>query len=458
MPATTAEHLGLTLPRTADENPEPGRKSWRKKLKSILLPFSDEAEKARKEKAVFRQNALIAAEEVLDYFDSTEIRAACRLADQSVIDRINHFISQNAGLVFDEKIFWEELDARWPKQLKKEVKAALKIEFAQERAATATKIKGVLRKTAIVGTFAVAALTNLTGSTNTDLPTAEINSYRSLKNQIAIGSAYVGQTGMDVQDVAKIHHPVEKSAAEIKAEIFVGQTDKILFERMQAFESEVKKQQKEVDYLARIGQTKNAEFEYFSSKLEKSKTRHAQLKNLAESPLWPQIQQQILEMGEKYSVNPDLVFALIRTESDIDPDAYHPRVGATGAMQVTKIAVKDLQKSEGMQISWQEVRKNPIKNIEAGTAYLAKMLDYFAGDTELALAAYNNGIANVLRDRVLPETQQHVFKTLDYLAGGNGRFKESDLVKMRAKIVKKSAKFKKDFLAKIPAKFKPAAA
>jgi soluble lytic murein transglycosylase-like protein len=103
-------------------------------------------------------------------------------------------------------------------------------------------------------------------------------------------------------------------------------------------------------------------------------------------------------------VQPDLVRAVIQAESAFNPRARSPK-GALGLMQLMPAVIHDYGVLDAF---------NPAENIRAGVAYLRDLLDKFAGNLELALAAYNAGPTAVERygGQVppYPETQNYVTK------------------------------------------------
>jgi soluble lytic murein transglycosylase-like protein len=112
------------------------------------------------------------------------------------------------------------------------------------------------------------------------------------------------------------------------------------------------------------------------------------------------IDQWIEEAAEVYSLDPNLIRAVIDVESGGDSNAVSHK-GAQGLMQLMP---------ETCQLLGVDDPFNPRQNIIGGSRYLRDMLDKF-GNIELALAAYNAGPAAVKRYRGIPpyrETQDYV--------------------------------------------------
>ena len=98
--------------------------------------------------------------------------------------------------------------------------------------------------------------------------------------------------------------------------------------------------------------------------------------------------------AERFGVPEYMVYAVIKVESDFDPNAKS-RVGASGLMQLTEETFADVtgQFMLNENLPYSEVF-DPETNIRYGTYYLSYLYKQL-GDWDVALAAYNGGIGNV---------------------------------------------------------------
>jgi soluble lytic murein transglycosylase-like protein len=122
-----------------------------------------------------------------------------------------------------------------------------------------------------------------------------------------------------------------------------------------------------------------------------------------ERSFFPIIQRASL----RYNVDPALVKAIIRVESEYNPKAISAK-GAKGLMQLMPVTAKYLGVDDAF---------NPEQNIHAGVRHFRFLLKQFDGDVKLALAAYNAGSRHVKRYNDIPpfkETKQYLKKVFRY--------------------------------------------
>lgn len=118
-----------------------------------------------------------------------------------------------------------------------------------------------------------------------------------------------------------------------------------------------------------------------------------------------------LDMIKKYSqessLDWQLIYAIIKIESNFDPEAVSPK-GAQGLMQLMPETALLYNLTDPF---------NPAENIKAGIKHFKMLLSLYNNDLALALAAYNAGKDNVKIFNGIPpfpETQQYVKKILGY--------------------------------------------
>ncbi|MBF8250870.1 MAG: soluble lytic murein transglycosylase [Deltaproteobacteria bacterium] len=118
----------------------------------------------------------------------------------------------------------------------------------------------------------------------------------------------------------------------------------------------------------------------------------------------------IQRMAARYKVEPALIKAVIKAESNFDPSALS-RKGAIGLMQLMPATAVNLNVSNPY---------NPHQNIEGGTKYLRNLTGLFGSDLKLVIAAYNAGENAVIKyGRNIPpykETRDYVKRVTTYLA------------------------------------------
>lgn len=134
-----------------------------------------------------------------------------------------------------------------------------------------------------------------------------------------------------------------------------------------------------------------------------------------------EISKTIYEESIKYNFNPLLITAIIKTESNFDPEAVSDSY-AYGLCQVRRFIAPEL--AENIGIKWEGAEKtlfDPVKNIKIGVYYLS-MLNRNFNDLKTAIIAYNQGPYNVqerlTNNQELSDT--YVNKVLDYYANLRG--------------------------------------
>src|SRR5208337_3326795 len=126
----------------------------------------------------------------------------------------------------------------------------------------------------------------------------------------------------------------------------------------------------------------------------------------------PEINAMVEQTASRHQIDPQLVHAIIKVESEYDPKAVS-RKGAMGLMQL----IPETAQRFGVENPF-----NPKENIEGGASYLKHLLDLFGGDLPLSLAAYNAGEGAVQRSGGIPsfaETQDYVRKVTNIYQSGS---------------------------------------
>jgi soluble lytic murein transglycosylase-like protein len=104
----------------------------------------------------------------------------------------------------------------------------------------------------------------------------------------------------------------------------------------------------------------------------------------------------ISRYAARYNLEPDLLRALIKVESDFNPSAVSPK-GAGGLMQLMP------------DTAWRYGVRNIFdaeQNIAGGTRYFSDLLQMFNGNIPLALSAYNAGENLVARIQRIPDYEE----------------------------------------------------
>lgn len=122
-----------------------------------------------------------------------------------------------------------------------------------------------------------------------------------------------------------------------------------------------------------------------------------------------EIHRAIHYYAGQYRLDPALVHAVIKAESDFDPEAVSHR-GAMGLMQLMPVTAAALEVSDPF---------DPLQNIRAGSHELRRLMRRFRNNVPLVLAAYNAGATRVKGGKIprIRETRAYVRKVLRYYRG-----------------------------------------
>ena len=113
--------------------------------------------------------------------------------------------------------------------------------------------------------------------------------------------------------------------------------------------------------------------------------------------IYPVYYRDVIERwASAHGLDPWLVAAVVRVESNFRPSATSPR-GARGLMQILPDTGRWVAQQMGETRYFDDLLYDPEVNVRLGTWYLADLLRQFKGSEPLALAAYNAGRGAVQR-------------------------------------------------------------
>ena len=113
--------------------------------------------------------------------------------------------------------------------------------------------------------------------------------------------------------------------------------------------------------------------------------------------IYPKTYNEIVTTyAEKYEVDSNLIFAVIKAESNFEENAVSSK-SAIGLMQIVENTALDVARKNNIEIKQENIKEellNVDNNINIGTKYLETLLKKY-NNLEVALAAYNAGIGTV---------------------------------------------------------------
>jgi soluble lytic murein transglycosylase-like protein len=130
-------------------------------------------------------------------------------------------------------------------------------------------------------------------------------------------------------------------------------------------------------------------------------------------PTEKDINTAIDEAASRHNVDPNLVRAVIKVESNFNPNAIS-RKGAMGLMQLMPQTARQLNVTNPF---------DPQQNVDAGVRHLKRLMESYGGDVNLTLAAYNAGAGAVARSAGVPhfaETENYVKRITRLYASSPG--------------------------------------
>lgn len=121
------------------------------------------------------------------------------------------------------------------------------------------------------------------------------------------------------------------------------------------------------------------------------------VQNIVLKKIYPiKYSEYVYKYSEEYGVDPLLIFAIIKAESNFNPNVVSSSQ-AIGLMQLMDTTAEELARKLDVSFTKKSSLYNPELNIRLGTKYFSDLLKEYNQNTLLALTAYNAGKGTLKR-------------------------------------------------------------
>lgn len=119
------------------------------------------------------------------------------------------------------------------------------------------------------------------------------------------------------------------------------------------------------------------------------------IQNIVVKKIYPkEYSEYVYKYSEEYNIDPLLTFAIIKAESNFNPNVVSSS-NAIGLMQLMDATAEEIANKLDILYVKKASLYNPELNIQLGTKYFSDLMREYDGNHLLALTAYNAGIGNV---------------------------------------------------------------